>query len=60
MISISRWRIYLLNSFYMRGLILDVFFTAEEVKTVVMHLKKRKSPGPDGLVAEHLQGRGSL
>ena len=29
----------------------------EEVESTVSHLKKRKSPGPNGLVAEHLQDR---
>ena len=38
--------------------ILDVPFTPEEVEAVVRHLRKRKSPGSDGFVAEDLQGGG--
>ena len=39
--------------------ILDTPFMTEEVESTVSHLKKRKSPGPNGLVTEHLQGGGS-
>ena len=34
---------------------LDVPFSSEEVEAVLKKLKKRKSPGLDGLLAEHLQ-----
>ena len=34
--------------------LLDTSFTAEEVSRAIAKLKKRKAPGPDGLVAEHL------
>ena len=39
--------------------LLDVPFSPEEVETVIKHLKKRKSPGLDGLLAEHLQHGGT-
>ena len=35
--------------------ILDVPFTLEEVKCVIMKLKSGKSYGPDGVSAEHLK-----
>ena len=35
--------------------LLDVPFSSEEVEAVLKKLKKRKSPGLDGLLAEHLQ-----
>ena len=38
--------------------LLDVPFTADEVSRAVARLKKRKAPGPDGLMAEHLKGGG--
>ena len=34
--------------------ILDVPFTVEEVEKAIKHLKRRKAPGPDSLLAEHL------
>ena len=37
--------------------LLDVPFTAEEVSTAVSKLKK-KAPGPDGLLAEHIKAGG--
>ena len=49
------------KSFLNKEQILDVPFTVEEVESTVSHLKKRKSPGPNGLVAEHLQdGRSKI
>ena len=38
--------------------LLDVPFTAEEVSRAVSRLKKKKAPGPDGLLAEHLRAGG--
>ena len=38
--------------------LLDISFTADEVSRAVARLKKRKAPGPDGLMAEHLKGGG--
>ena len=37
--------------------LLDVHFTVEEVSRAVSKLKK-KAPGPDGLLAEHLKAGG--
>ena len=34
--------------------ILDVPFTVEEVEKAIIRLKRRKAPGPDNLMAEHL------
>ena len=39
-------------------LLLDVPFTTDEVSRAVAMLKKRKAPGPDGLMAEHLKAGG--
>ena len=38
---------------------MDVSFTAEEVENAIRMLKRKKSAGPDGLTAEHLQEGGS-
>ena len=38
--------------------LLDVPFTAEEVSRAVSKLKKKKAPGPDSLLAEHLKAGG--
>ena len=38
--------------------LLDVPFTTEEVSRAVSKLKKKKAPGPDGLLAEHLRAGG--
>ena len=38
--------------------LIDVPFTLGVVEKAVKRLKKRKDPGPDGLMAEHLQGGG--
>ena len=40
--------------------LLDVPFTAEEVSKAVNRLKRRKAPGPDGLMAEHLKAGGDV
>ena len=50
----------ILDSLLNEELILDVPFEIEEVESAVRHLKRRKSAGPDGLVAEHLQGGGRM
>ncbi len=39
--------------------ILDVAFTAEEVEHTLARMKKKKAPGPDALMAEHLQEAGT-
>ena len=38
--------------------LLDVPFTSDEVARAVHKLKKKKAPGPDGLLAEHLKAGG--
>ena len=38
--------------------LLDVPFTSEEVFIAVSKLKKKKSPGPDSMLAEHLKAGG--
>ena len=40
--------------------LLDVPFTAEEVSKAVNRLNRRKAPGPDGLMAEHLKAGGDV
>ena len=37
---------------------MDVPFTDEEVANTVQRLKRRKAPGPDGLLAERLKAGG--
>ena len=46
------------QSYQNEEFLLDVPFTADEVTRAVARLKKRKAPGPDGLMAEHLKGGG--
>ena len=38
--------------------LLDVPFTSDEVSRAVHKLKKKKAPGPDGLLVEHLKAGG--
>ena len=38
--------------------LLDLPFTAEEVSRALSKLKKKKAPGPDDLLAEHLKAGG--
>ena len=46
------------QSLEMEDHLLDTSFTAEEVGFAVKKLKRRKAPGPDNLLAEHLvEGR---
>ena len=40
--------------------VLDVPFSSEEVAAAVRKLKGRKTPGPDGLMAEHLKEGGEV
>ena len=37
---------------------MDISFTAEEAANAVQRLKRRKTPGTDGLLAEHLKAGG--
>ena len=46
-------RILDLQSYMNEEFLLDVPFTTKEVSAAVSKLKKKKAPGPDGLLAEH-------
>ena len=43
-----------MQSLGMEDHLLDASFTAEEVSFAIRKLKRRKAPGPDNLMAEHL------
>ena len=43
-----------MQSLGMEDHLLDASFTAEEVSLAIRKLKRRKAPGPDNLMAEHL------
>ena len=48
------------QSYQNEEFLLEVLFAADEVTRALARLKKRKAPGPDGLMAEHLKRGGQI